>query len=582
MNRYIIAILIALVVSGAGFYFYQKTGPRTLKNEQPLVQNQPIYSKLEEVSDLGVFKQDQVIYDENENLDEKVKNPVIVKAKYKYFKYGVVPSGTYKDNQIYLVETNTFQLAGNTSSRKIYFLIATKDNKNYTVYYNNPKEAAEADLNELKDRFVDLKLTKIDSFPFQFPTPETIAEGKVFGLKRTECYSDYQNCAFELTQNLIENKNFTKITTINNFNIYIYNDIENKNEKILADVNGLLFQYSISIFGNTGFASTKASDLGLSNSKYKEYRLLTPACSFDTPNNIAKDFGDGIVNLDNLNKINSLSEIEVYSLKDLNSSVNKKLVDQIFTQSYVNGRNGGKANISDISNNGLLIIKDQLGIYRALVQTDLTWGGCGKPVVYLYPEKETKVTIKFENEIKFDHVIPNYIKSWKVMAYPNGTLQDLQPKLTNCKSLENTFGLEYAKESCDKNSYPYLYWSGRTQGSNYPEASEGFIVNKKDLNAFFDEKLILIGLNQKEINDFKQYWTPTLANKNCEYFRITFFQNDLVNKMFPMNVHPQPNSSIRVFMDWDYATKETTIAEQKLNSYPRKGFTLVEWGGLKK
>ena len=91
-----------------------------------------------------------------------------------------------------------------------------------------------------------------------------------------------------------------------------------------------------------------------------------------------------------------------------------------------------------------------------------------------------------------------------------------------------------------------------------------------------------MNFNQKEINDFKEYWVSYLSNKNSDYFRISFFQNNIVNEMFPINVNPMPKSTIRMFMDWDFASKDSSITEQKLISYPRTGFTLVEWGGLKK
>jgi hypothetical protein len=109
----------------------------------------------------------------------------------------------------------------------------------------------------------------------------------------------------------------------------------------------------------------------------------------------------------------------------------------------------------------------------------------------------------------------------------------------------------------------------------------GFIVRKENLDQFFNEKLSLINFNQKEIKDFKEYWVSYLSQKDSDYFRITFFQNNIVNKLFPMSISPKPSSSIRMFMDWDYASKETIIPEQNLISYPRVGFTLIEWGGLK-
>lgn len=241
-------------------------------------------------------------------------------------------------------------------------------------------------------------------------------------------------------------------------------------------------------------------------------------------------------------------------------------------------------NAKDLTGDGFLLYQDMKGIYRGLIQADsiTVRGGCGKPVVYLYPEKDTKVSISFVNPVNFSTVIPNYENSWEVLAHSNGILNDLKPQLTDCNSFGNKHGSEYAKNACEKNEYPYLYWSGNAYGRNYPQAKNGFIVKKENLNNFFDEKLAVIGFNHKEINDFKEYWVSYLSNKNSEYLRITFFQNEIVNSMFPMKVNPTPNSAIRMFMDWDLANQNSQVEEQKLISYPRTGFTLVEWGGLKK
>lgn len=576
MKKILLIILIVLgVLAGATYFFtdwFQSTKIQKIVSNSPINTTKSNPKKLEEVADLGIFIQDKVLYDQNENSEEKVPNPTIIKAKYKYYKFGLVPSGELKDYQVYLVETNTFFLAGENPEAKIFLLLATKDNKKYYVFQK--KDETPYDAEEFAARFKDPKSITYYEFPIQQKLPTELISNKFINLKTPECNFARELCIFGLTDSLKSRNLITKLKTINDIDIYSFTSENTKSDVILADIDGLLVKFTLTI-------PEKSSDLGINNSKYKGYKLLTPPCTFDSANDVAKDFGSDIVKPENLTKISSDNEVAIFSINNLRSEVNKKLVDQIINQSYFDGQDR-KPEIKDLENNGVLIIKDQFGIYRALVQNNLIWGGCGKPVVYLYPEKDTKVSLSFLNPIKFTNVIPAYQNSWEVLAEPNGNLKDLKPELTDCKSIKNNHGSEYAYEACTKNEYPYLYWSGNTQSIKYPTAVTGFIVKKENLNSFFNEKLSQMNFNQKEINDFKEYWVSYLSNKNSDYFRISFFQNNIVNEMFPINVNPMPKSTIRMFMDWDFASKDSSITEQKLISYPRTGFTLVEWGGLKK
>lgn len=49
-----------------------------------------------------------------------------------------------------------------------------------------------------------------------------------------------------------------------------------------------------------------------------------------------------------------------------------------------------------------------------------------KPIIYLYPTKETNISIKLLNENKITHSYPIYKDEWKVIAKPNGDLVYLQ------------------------------------------------------------------------------------------------------------------------------------------------------------
>ncbi len=179
-----------------------------------------------------------------------------------------------------------------------------------------------------------------------------------------------------------------------------------------------------------------------------------------------------------------------------------------------------------------------------------------KPAIYLYPTIEQEITIKHDFKGQISNTYPEYIDEWKVIAKPNGEIQNI----------------------ADKRIYNYLFWDGTYNFPNeHYNFKTGFEVKKNELIRFLQEKLAIIGLNNTEINDFIVYWLP-LLNKN-EYNFIHFRINDNIDNISFLNVEPKPDTEIRVFMEFKGINKKGEIIEQKLKSIERKGFTLIEWGG---
>jgi len=174
-----------------------------------------------------------------------------------------------------------------------------------------------------------------------------------------------------------------------------------------------------------------------------------------------------------------------------------------------------------------------------------------KPVIYLYPEKETKVNVKVSFDGAFTFTYPEYNKGWPVTAKTDGTLVS------------------------GTTEYPYLFWEGEVR--NYtPVLDEGFLVGKKETISFLEEKLSLLGLNAKERADFITYWGPQLM-KN-DFNMIKFDTKEYASKV-SLNIEPCPDSLIRVFMVYKAANGNESVKEQILNKGERKGFVAVEWGG---
>ena len=180
-------------------------------------------------------------------------------------------------------------------------------------------------------------------------------------------------------------------------------------------------------------------------------------------------------------------------------------------------------------------------------------GAMAKPVLYLYPEEETQVSVQVDfahgGEITVSY--PEYNDGWNVTAQPDGTLFD---------------------ENGDE--YYCLYWEA--DGNAALDMSKGFCVRGEDTADLLRESLLHIGLTPREANEFIIYWLPQMQDN--EYNVISLHTEEYARSV-PLCVSPAPDSEIRVFMTYYPSDTFVDIAPQQLPSYDRNGFTIVEWGG---
>ena len=178
-----------------------------------------------------------------------------------------------------------------------------------------------------------------------------------------------------------------------------------------------------------------------------------------------------------------------------------------------------------------------------------------KPVVYLYPESDADLNLKLSLNGFLTKTDPTYNDGWKVSASPDGKIKNID---TN----------EY---------YDYLLWEGI--GLDYPKQNEGWVVKKEDMDSFLSEKLKILGLNEKEAGDFKEYWLSRLREK--PFYKISFLSRKQFDSLASLTFSPiSPKVFIRVMMTAEGLDNYINIPEQKLSNAPeRSGFTAVEWGG---
>ena len=149
-----------------------------------------------------------------------------------------------------------------------------------------------------------------------------------------------------------------------------------------------------------------------------------------------------------------------------------------------------------------------------------------KPVIYLYPESKTDVTVKLDYAGELTCTYPAYQDGWNVSASPDGTLTD-----------------------ADGQTYNYL---------------------------FLENALSKLGLTRREANEFMVYWLPLMQDNP---YNLIAFQSDVYTQNAQLLIDPAPDTLLRVFMAWKSVGEAVEIPAQNLSAPERIGFTVVEWGG---
>lgn len=246
----------------------------------------------------------------------------------------------------------------------------------------------------------------------------------------------------------------------------------------------------------------------------------------------------------------------LYGYKDASLEGFSKLYNDIYWT-----ENGKKKSAEEfLKMNPKVFWVDPFGRTLAFYRADIiSPAECGKPVIYLYPKNDQKVHVEVTPGNGLSFTDPQYKNGWNVLARKNGELINLE----------------------DEKKYPYLFWEGASD-VYYETPTQGFVVAQNNLNSFLDEKLAKLGLISQEISDFKEFWIPEMQKENKPYYFVTFLSKRYIDSLAPLSISPQPDTIIRVMMDFEGLEKPEKVSELKINTPERKGFTAVEWGGMLK
>lgn len=243
----------------------------------------------------------------------------------------------------------------------------------------------------------------------------------------------------------------------------------------------------------------------------------------------------------------------VYAFKDSNNHV----VQAVYKDYKTAMDEGNTPTITldlFVKNHGIVAFKDSDGTWLVYSRDQFALlGGCGKPVVYLYPTKTQAVNVRIGADVSISAPLYNPTTGWNVIAQPNGQL------------------------TVNGQQFDSLFWEGTGHGL-YPGITAGTIVKNADAAATMRAQLLKQGLNQKETNDFLAFWQPRIPKD--PYIRLTWFNTAQLDQLAPLTISPKPDTTIRVFLDMAGYSSPVNIPAQKLTSTARKGFTVVEWGGL--
>ncbi len=205
----------------------------------------------------------------------------------------------------------------------------------------------------------------------------------------------------------------------------------------------------------------------------------------------------------------------------------------------------------------------KLGTFPFKMDWVKDWVKESKPAIYLYPQKSTAVNVKLNPKGYLTVSDPPYnpIYGWNIIAYPNGTIVQLNTSIA------------------DQSIYPYLYYEANL--SEKPDPKEGFVLEKSNISGFFDNTLPIVGLNNQELMDFKEYWLPRLSKIKTKYYLIYFLSKEEIERIEPITLTMPIDTAIRIRLYFKPLNSLINIPEQILIPAPqRSGNTMVEWGGI--
>jgi hypothetical protein len=109
----------------------------------------------------------------------------------------------------------------------------------------------------------------------------------------------------------------------------------------------------------------------------------------------------------------------------------------------------------------------------------------------------------------------------------------------------------------------------------------GWIIKTDELESFFRKNLTNYGFNEREINDFIDYWILRLDD--YAFYSIYPQTRDIIDDVIQLDFSRQPENILRLF----YVIKGHNQFQDKLtaptiDNFRREGYSVAEWGVILK
>lgn len=185
-------------------------------------------------------------------------------------------------------------------------------------------------------------------------------------------------------------------------------------------------------------------------------------------------------------------------------------------------------------------------------------GWCvAKPVIYLYPEKDTLVDVSIRTPGKIVISNPVYPEDgWQnVLAHPDGTLL------------------------YQNHQYAELFYE--TAPDVVHEPTNGIVIAQNQLPKTLRSIITQLGLTTPEQDEFLSFWLPRLQKLHSPYIFFSILDPLEKERTDHVRISPKPDTMIAFIaffkpMKTKFSTKPTLLLPKKPE---RRGFTAVEWGG---
>ena len=184
--------------------------------------------------------------------------------------------------------------------------------------------------------------------------------------------------------------------------------------------------------------------------------------------------------------------------------------------------------------------------------TDTSTAIVRKPNIYIYPTQNISlsVDINFPKGGNIIESLPEYKNGWKINVEPNGRINKL---------------------------FDYLFYECKIP--EFAQEEYGWIIKRENLEEFFSDNLTSSGFNEKETNDYIDYWIPILVN--YDYYEIYPQYKLTLNKVIDINFSEEPDNFFRLcYLIVGRDDNNLQLKEPKIETAVRSGYFAVEWGCL--